>query len=330
MKRSIYLLILFLSAPALASAPLVTAVEEVAVTVSDADRSLAFYRDVLGCVVDRDGEVASTEYERLEGVFGARLRVVKMHLGEEKLALLEWVAPRGRPIPADQRSQDGGFQHLAVVVSDMEAGYRWLREHKVRSVSTGPQTLPAWNVPAAGIKAFYFSDPDDHTLEIIWFPPGKGDPRWQRRTALFQGIDHTAIGVADTEASLRLYGDRLGLRPVGHSENYGTEQEHLNNVFGARLRITTLRAAHGPGIELLQYLSPRDGRPVPADLRANDLLHWQTRLRVRDVAGALNGAAQAQARQVSPGVVTLGEGPFGKGPAALVRDPDGHALLLVQ
>jgi hypothetical protein len=49
-------------------------------------------------------------------------------------------------------------------------------------------------------------------------------------------------------------------------------------VFGARLRITSLRASAGPGIEFLEYLSPRDGRPRPADSKANDVLHWQTRL----------------------------------------------------
>src|SRR5213079_2876020 len=130
------------------------------------------------------------------------------------------------------------------------------------------------------------------------------DPRWQRASgavagtpqALFLGIDHTAIGVQDTEASLRLYRDRLGLRVAGGSENYGTEQEHLNNVFGAHLRITTLRAAKGPGIEFLQYLSPRDGRPAPPDLRANDLLHWQTRLRVRDAARVVGAAQGASAK----------------------------------
>lgn len=65
----------------------------------------------------------------------------------------------------------------------------------------------------------------------------------------------SAIVVKDTETSLRFYRDRLGLRIVGASENFGTEQEHLNNVFGARLRITTLRAAKGPAIELLEYLT---------------------------------------------------------------------------
>ncbi|HEY8926940.1 MAG TPA: VOC family protein, partial [Polyangia bacterium] len=270
----------------------VAGVGEIAMTVSDADRALAFYRDVLGARVVGEDEDASPATEALTGLFGAHVRTIHLRLGEERLALMQFLSPRSRPIPQDQRSHDGGFQHVAIVVADMDAGYAWLRAHHVGHVSSAPQTLPRWNTAAAGIRAFYFSDPDQHTLEIIWFPPGKGDPRWQRQAAttpakpapitspaqLFLGIDHTAIGVADTDASLRLYRDALGLRVAGGSENYGTEQEHLNNVFGAHLRITTLRAPHGPGIELLQYLAPRDGRPVPADLRPSDLLHWQTAL----------------------------------------------------
>src|SRR6185369_13604141 len=102
------------------------------------------------------------------------------------------------------------------------------------------------------------------------------------RGKLFLGVDHTAIVVADTGASLRFYRDLLGMRVAGESENHGTEQEHLNNVFGARLRITALRAAAGPGIELLEYLAPGDGRIYPADSRANDLWSWQTRLATDD------------------------------------------------
>jgi len=80
---------------------------------------------------------------------------------------------------------------------------------------------------------------------------------------VFLGIDHTAIVVDDTNASLRFYRDTLGMQVAGESENYEVEQEHLNNVFGARLRITALRAAKGPGIELkralLQSSSARNG-----------------------------------------------------------------------
>ncbi|MGH7410520.1 MAG: VOC family protein [Candidatus Methylomirabilis sp.] len=146
----------------------------------------------------------------------------------------------------------------------------------------------------------------------------------------FLGIDHTAIVAADTDASLKFYRDLLGLKVVGESENSGTEQEHLNNVFGARLRITTLRAAAGPGIELLEYLAPRNGRPMPADTRANDLIHWQTRLIVRDPEAAATRLRAGRFAFVSPGVVTIPEGGLGFTTGLLVRDPDGHAMQLIE
>src|SRR5262249_57597761 len=85
----------------------------------------------------------------------------------------------------------------------------------------GGEGLPDWNPNAGGIRAFYFKDPDGHPLEVLWFPPDKGNPRWHRPSdRLFLGIDHTAIVVGSTEASLACYRDTLGLRVVGGRENY--------------------------------------------------------------------------------------------------------------
>lgn len=145
---------------------------------------------------------------------------------------------------------------------------------------------------------------------------------------LFLGIDHTAIVVGDTPASLGCYRDLLGLRVVGESENYGTEQEHLNNVFGARLRITTLHAERGPGIELLEYVAPRDGRPYPADERANDVMHWQTTLIARDADVVARALRQAGRQLVSPGVVAI-DPALANGKALLARDPDGHVMQFI-
>jgi catechol 2,3-dioxygenase-like lactoylglutathione lyase family enzyme len=309
--------------------PLVAAVDTVGMTVSDIDRAVEFYAKVLTFEKVSDVEVAGTEYEHLQGVFGLRTRVVRMKLGDESIELTEYLAPKGRPIPVDSRSNDRWFQHIAIIVADMDRAYQRLRQHKVQHASSGPQRLPDWNKNAAGIRAFYFKDPDGHALEILQFPPEKGDAKWHRPTdKLFLGIDHTAIVAADTDASLKFYRDLLGLKVVGESENHGSEQEHLNNVFGARLRITTLRAATGPGIELLEYLVPRDGRPMPADARANDLIHWQTRLIVRDAEAAAVRLRGGRSAFVSSGTVTIPEGGLGFSKGLLVRDPDGHVMQL--
>lgn len=314
-----------------ARAQLVRSVDAVGMTVSDMDRSVEFFSKVLSFQRISDVEVHGKEYEKLTGVFGLRMRVVRMKLGAESIELTEYLAPQGRPIPVDSRSNDRWFQHIAVVVSDMDKAYQHLRAHKVRHASSAPQTIPVSNQAAAGIRAFYFKDPDGHNLEIIYFPPGKGDPRWQRPTAdLFLGIDHTAVVVSNTENGLSFYRDLLGLKFGGESFNSGTEQEHLNNVAGARLRITGLRAQSGPGIEFLEYLAPRDGRPAPKNSRANDIWHWQTTLVTNDAVKAEKKLRASMGRVISPGVAVIAEKNFGFAKGFLARDPDGHGLRMIE
>jgi catechol 2,3-dioxygenase-like lactoylglutathione lyase family enzyme len=301
------------------------------ITVNDVDRSAEFYSHVLKFEKVSDVELAGEEVEHLFGVFGARVRIVRMKLGDESIELAQFLAPRGRPIPIDSRSNDLWFQHIAIIVNDMDRAYRVLRQNNVQHASSGPQRLPDWNKNAGGIQAFYFKDPDEHPIEILQFPEGKGNPKWHRAsTRIFLGIDHTAIAVSNTDASLRFYRDLLGLRVVGESENYGSEQEHLNNVFGARLRITALRAPAGPGIELLEYLSPRDGRPYPADERANDLVHRQTELETQDADGAIDPLRSVASRFVSSGSISFAGTQIGFSRGFVVRDPDGHAIGIVQ
>jgi catechol 2,3-dioxygenase-like lactoylglutathione lyase family enzyme len=306
---------------------LLDSVDAIGITVSDMDRAVDFYSRVLTFEKVSDVEVAGEEYEHVTGVFGLRIRIVRMRLGDESIELTEYLAPKGRPIPADSRSNDRWFQHIAIIVSDMDKAYRLLRRNKVEHASSGPQRLPDWNKNAAGISAFYFKDPDGHPVEVLQFPPEKGLEKWHRPTdKLFMGIDHTAIVVWDTDASLKFYRDLLGMRIAGESENYGTEQEHLNNVFGAHLRITSLRAASGPGIELLEYLAPRDGRPFPPDERANDIVHRQTVLLAYDARAAARQVRQANISFVSSEVVANQNRELGFTRAFVVRDPDGHAI----
>lgn len=306
---------------------LVDGVDAIGITVSDMDRAVDFYSKVLAFEKMSDTEVAGEDYEHLEGVFGLRMRVVRMRLGDEFIELTEYLAPKGRPIPVDSRSNDRWFQHIAIIVSDMDKAYAWLRQNKVEHASSSPQRLPDWNKNAAGISAFYFKDPDEHPVEVLQFPPDKGAEKWHRPTdKLFLGIDHTAIVVWDTDSSIKFYRDLLGMHVAGESENYGTEQEHLNNVFGAHLRITALRGISGLGIELLEYLAPRDGRPFPSDERASDVVHRQTVLLTR---AAESVAQQLRARSVnfvSSGVVANQTEQLGFSKAFLVRDPDGHAV----
>src|SRR5262245_54979401 len=226
------------------------AVGPIVIVVSDLDRAETFYTQVLSFRTAATREAHEYSFDRLTGVFGTNVRIATLELGSESIELIEYRTPRGRPVPPDSKSNDQWFQHIAIVVSDMEAASALLFQFVVQPISTAPQTLPDWNLNAAGIKALYFRDPDGHPLKLIYFPPGKGDPRWHqgqgKRDGPFLGIDHTAIAVADTERSLRFYRDVLGFRVVGESLNYGAEQDHLNHVFGSKVRITSLRSPSAP------------------------------------------------------------------------------------
>jgi len=308
-----------LAAPISAPAA-VCEVGAIGLTVGDLDRALEFYTKILPFEKMSESTPAPGAADELLGLHNTQLRTAELKLGNERITLTEHLTNKGRGIPSDSRSSDHWFQHIAIVVRNMDTAYEQLRRQKVKHVSTAPQTLPAWNKDAGGIKAFYFRDLEDHVLEIIWFPPGKGDPRWQRPTTnLFLGIDHTAIVVSDTDKSLAFYRDLLGLSVAGESENYGVEQEHLNQVFGARLHITGLRAERGPGIEFLEYITPPGGRQLPGDAKANDLIFWHTRL-------ALDDISKLSAKLHKSGVTFVSKP--GSAHSQIVRDPDGHAMQL--
>jgi catechol 2,3-dioxygenase-like lactoylglutathione lyase family enzyme len=281
MKRALaFLCGIFLGTASACAEPAVDAVTRIIIPVSDLDRATSFYTNALA-------------FARVDG---AEPPGMALRLGTETIEL---VRQTGRPVPRDSRSNDRWFQHLAIVVSNIDQAYAIVLREGAAPISTGPQELPAWNPNAGGIRAVYFRDPDGHPLELIQFPPGKGDPRWQNRESLFLGIDHSAVTVQDTETSLAFYRGHFGLRVAGTSDNWGIEQERLSGVTGAHVRILSLRAQAGPGIEFLHYLTPTDGRPAPADTRAEDL--WSEVIVLRTEHG-----------RGSP----------------MLHDPDGHAVLL--
>jgi len=306
----------------------VTKVESIGVTVKEMDRSVKFYTEVLGFKKISDNEYKGESWEKLQGVFGLNMRVVKLQLGDELIELTDYLTTGGRSIPEDAKSNDLYFQHIAIVVSDMDKAYAQVKKYNVEHVSTSPQTLPK-SIPAAeGIKAFYFHDPDNHNLELIYFPKGKGQDKWQNSNGkIFLGIDHTAIGVSSTESSHQFYMNLLGIERKGDSWNKGVEQEHLNNVKGASLHITGYRAETGLGIEFLQYINPGPGNSYPADSRSDDIWHWQTTLVVENAEKLYNLLKQSGIKFISDELVKQQTGNVST-KSFLIRDPDGHAMLI--
>jgi hypothetical protein len=129
--------------------------------------------------------------------------------------------------------------------------------------------------------------------------------------------------------SLQFY-QMLGLEKMGESWNNGIEQERLNAVEGASLHITRLRASSGPGVEFLEYLKPGPGKSYPADSKANDIWHWQTRLFVDSADMYYQKLKAAKAEFISKELVVLKDEMSNRFKTFLVRDPDGHALQIVE
>ena len=304
----------------------VIGMDRIFVTVSDLDRAEGFYRDGLGFETVERGEMAGDGFAHLVGLRDARAKTLTMRLGQEEVTFVQYKTA-GQPYPADSRSPDLWFQHFAIVVSDMDKAYATLRRVGFTPISdAGPVTLP----PANGfVKAFKFRDPDGHPLELLYFPPGQGRKIWAGQgDRLFLGIDHSAVGVADTARSEAFYAKLLGMSVAYEGVNRGPTQETLDGTFGAVVEITGLRppAETGPGVEFLEYRTPATGRPAPGDTESNDLVHVELAFTVDDLDGLVANLREARAPFVSPDTVTLGGGMR----AALVRDPDGHAILLEQ
>jgi catechol 2,3-dioxygenase-like lactoylglutathione lyase family enzyme len=299
--------------------------------VTDAERSRHFSIKALGFALISDITVDGQDYNDLEGVAGAKIRIITLQLGDELIELMDYLNVEGKPIPRDSQSDDLWFQHMAIVVSDMDRAYAHLQAFPIDPISIEPQTIPPDNEASAGVRAFKFRDPDGHDLELIWFPADKGQEKWHQTThRLFLGIDHSAIAIANTEQSLQFYRDLLGMQIEGRSLNWQATQARLDNLPGAKVRITDLRPAqNGLGIELLDYLVPPEHRPMPNNWKSCDIAHMQVELVVNNIEQVVERLRQNGVRFVSPRLVKFTDSscPYHQG--CLVKDPNGHAMLLI-
>src|SRR6476620_12764323 len=106
-------------------------IRAIGLTVTDADRSKDFYTKALSFEPVSDITVEGQNYRDLEGVDGAKIRIVTLQLGNELIELMEYLNVEGKPIPKDSQSNDLWFQHLAIAVSDMDRAYAHLRSFQI-------------------------------------------------------------------------------------------------------------------------------------------------------------------------------------------------------
>jgi catechol 2,3-dioxygenase-like lactoylglutathione lyase family enzyme len=281
-------------------------------------RAAAFYRDALGFHIE-DANAKPPAWTLLPGLCDTAPRCARLSLGAQTLLLAGF--PGAAPYPAHGASNDLCFQHCAIVVDDMDAACERVMGHGATPITReGPQTLP----PSTGsVTAFKCRDPDGHPLELIAFPDGSGDPAWQSAHAPGPalGIDHSAIGVGDVERSTLFY-QLLGLRIAARGVNRGIGQQRLDALADVEVDVIALEAAtRTPHLELLGYRRPRgrtDAATRLADVAA-DRLVWQAG-NVDVLLGAITDGDFADA--------IIASGFIDGATAALLRDPDGHLMVL--
>jgi catechol 2,3-dioxygenase-like lactoylglutathione lyase family enzyme len=293
-------------------------------TTADADRLGAFYRQAFG-------------FEAMEVPRGHVVCATDRRQGR--------ASPRD-PTPT-WRKRRSSSSHSPSLVRHT----RPISAARICDSSTSPLSSPTWRPPicdcahvggwtaitrpapqptSGAVTAFKFRDPEGHPLELLAFPPNNAPSRWRdapHRDGPCLGIDHSAIVVSRTAASVAFYREVLGFSVAGRSLNRGREQEQLDAVPGAVVEVTALHpeAESPPHLELLCYRPPGPPRSGPGTPPSNDIAATRLTLEVDDPPALENRLAAARVRFISPGIVALRD----NRPALLIRDLDGHALLLL-
>ncbi|HUE40955.1 MAG TPA: VOC family protein [Chthoniobacterales bacterium] len=145
----------------------IIAADHTGITVSNLERSLAFWRDVLGFEFSHSTHQTGETPEQITGVKGAELKlaVLKTPSGH-KIELLEYFAPADRRC-VDIRPCDVGHVHVALTVDDLDAVLQKIAASGWKAAGT-PQTLT--HGPNAGKRVIYVRDPDGTTIEFMAVP----------------------------------------------------------------------------------------------------------------------------------------------------------------
>jgi catechol 2,3-dioxygenase-like lactoylglutathione lyase family enzyme len=137
-------------------------------TVSDLERSVAFYRDILGMEEVRRAEVSGDGIARMVGVPGARLKICTLRLSDGHILELIEYADKGEQAAAGLPANSRGVAHLAFYCDDVPRAYEELRAKGVQFVAP-PQAVVPGRPPAC-----YFRDPDGIFLELNQRPTAAG------------------------------------------------------------------------------------------------------------------------------------------------------------
>ena len=115
----------------------------VGVSVTSLERSIQFYRDLLGMEVVRERAFSGDQYERILGLQGARGRLAILQAGTLRIELFEFTHPSPKSSEPLRPVCDHGITHFCIEVSDLQHEYERLKAAGVSfHVSTPESTFP--------------------------------------------------------------------------------------------------------------------------------------------------------------------------------------------
>jgi catechol 2,3-dioxygenase-like lactoylglutathione lyase family enzyme len=145
----------------------IVAADHTGITVSDIERSLIFWRDVLGFELSHRAHQKGELAEQITGVIGAEIWIAVVKAPGHKIELLEYRAPESRKQQNKLRPCDLGSVHIALTVKDLDdlletiAASGWKAAGKPQILTVGPN---------AGKRVIYVRDPDGTTIEFMQMP----------------------------------------------------------------------------------------------------------------------------------------------------------------
>ena len=148
----------------------ILAADHTGITVSDLERALIFWRDVLGFGLSHRAHQKGALAEKITGVPGAEILIAVLKAPGHKIELLEYRAPADRR-KLDARPCDVGAVHVALTVDNLEAILETIAASGWKGAGQ-PQTLTVG--PNAGKRVIYVRDPDGTTIEFMQVPTGGG------------------------------------------------------------------------------------------------------------------------------------------------------------
>jgi glyoxylase I family protein len=139
---------------------MITKLDHVAISVADLERSLRFYRDIIGFEVIRMLECdTSTKLGEVTGMPECAARIAHLQAGDSMLELFEYSSPQGRTISLDRKQADHGLIHLGFTSQDVRGDCARLKQAGVNFISEPVEFRP-------GVWIVYFYGPDGEVCEL--------------------------------------------------------------------------------------------------------------------------------------------------------------------